>query len=89
MKNHQSDFLKEYSIIKIGLFGSFARNESTEQSDIDILFEFQPGTTDIFRKKQELKTYLKTYFQRDVDLCREKYLKPYAQEYILHEVIYA
>jgi len=38
--------------------------------------------------KLKLKNYLKSYFQRDVDICREKYLKPYIKAYISNEVIY-
>lgn len=37
----------EYNISKIGLFGSFARNEQDEKSDIDIILEFHLGTKNI------------------------------------------
>ena len=32
--------------------------------------------------------YLKANFQCDVDICKEKYLKPYIKDYILKEIIY-
>lgn len=50
------DYLKQYKVIEIGIFGSFARNEMTDKSDIDILVEYSRGTTilDIFKMKQEL-----------------------------------
>ena len=79
---------KEYNISKLGLFGSFARNEQNETSDIDILLEFQPGTENIYEKKTRLKEFLITSFHRDVDLCREKYVKPYIKDYLDKEVIY-
>ena len=82
------DLKKEYNISKIGLFGSFARNEQTEFSDIDIMLEFEPGTVNIYEKKSQLKEFLKASFHRDVDLCREKYMKPYVKDYIEKEVIY-
>ena len=88
LRNHIYELKKEYNITKIGLFGSFARDEQTDKSDIDILLEFEPGTKDIFNKKSQLKIYLKSYFQRDVDLCREKYIKPYIKDYLDKEVIY-
>ena len=77
-----------YHILKIGLIGSFARDEQNDNSDIDFLIEFEPGTENIFDLKVKLKEYLKSNFNRDIDLCREKYLKPYIKDYILNEVIY-
>lgn len=88
LSNHILDLKTEYNISKIGLIGSFARNEQDEKSDIDILLEFESGTENIYDKKTKLKEYLKTYFHRDVDLCREKYVKPYIKEYLDNEVIY-
>jgi len=77
-----------YHVLKIGLIGSFARNEQVEKSDIDLLVEFEPGTKDLYDLKIRLKQYIKANLNRDVDICREKYLKPYIKESILKEVIY-
>ena len=88
LRDHILDLKAEYNIAKIGIFGSFARNEQTENSDIDIMLEFEPGTKNIYEKKTKLKEYLKTYFNRNVDFCREKYIKPYIKDYLANEVIY-
>ena len=40
LKNLKREVAKEYSVKKIGVFGSVARNEQTRQSDIDLLVEF-------------------------------------------------
>ena len=73
--HNQSQYLKNnYHILKIGLIGSFARDEQNETSDIDLLVEFEPGTKDIFDTKLKLKQYLKSIFNRDIDICREKYI---------------
>lgn len=82
------DLQSEYKISKIGLFGSFARNEQNEHSDIDILLEFENGTENIFEKKSKFRELLVNTFDRDVDLCREKYIKPYVKDYLKKEVIY-
>jgi uncharacterized protein len=90
------DFLKDnyyylntnYSVEKIGLIGSYARDEQDDESDIDLMVEFRPGTEDLFNMKLELKEYLKSNFNRDVDICREKFLKPYVKEQLMKEVIY-
>ena len=36
LKEHYSEFKNKYNVEKIGLFGSYARDEATENSDIDI-----------------------------------------------------
>lgn len=95
-KEHILDFLKNnnqfirsrYHITKLGLIGSFARDENSENSDIDLLIEFEPGLPNIYDLKYELRDYLKSHFKKDIDLCREKYIKPYYKEYILRDIIY-
>ncbi len=90
------DFLKQnkiylqnkFHITKIGLFGSYARNQQNEKSDIDIMIELEAETQNIFEIKQELKEYIIKNFEKEVDISREKYLKPYIKEYILKEVLY-
>ncbi len=78
-------FLKEkYNISKIALFGSFARNEITKNSDVDILIEMDKNTKNIYDLKTALKNYLSNAFKRDVDLASIKYLKPYAKNDILN-----
>lgn len=88
LRNHYQYLKNNYHIIKIGLIGSFARDEQNSESDIDLLIEFEPGTKDIYNIKLEFKDYLKSNFNRDVDICREKYLKPYIKEHLMKEVIY-
>lgn len=88
LEEHKTDFHKQFKITKIGLFGSFARNEQTEGSDVDILVEFAPETSDLFEKKRRLKNLLQNVFDREVDICREKYIKPIFREQILRQAVY-
>ncbi|MBI5917710.1 MAG: nucleotidyltransferase domain-containing protein [Bacteroidetes bacterium] len=78
-----------YHVSKIGLFGSFARNEQTESSDIDLVVEFDPQTENLSEKKEAIRQLLSVQFDRKVDLAREKYLKPYFKKQILQSAIYA
>lgn len=80
--------LENYHITKIGLFGSFSKDEQKENSDVDLLIDIEEGTKDIHDLKLSLKKYLSNAFGRNVDLAREKYLKPYAKKYILKDVVY-
>lgn len=88
LKNHSQYLRNNYHILKIGLIGSFARDEQNAESDIDLLIEFEPGTDDIYGIKVGLKDYLKSNLHRNVDICREKYIKSYVKEYLMKEVIY-
>ena len=77
-----------FHVTQIGIFGSFARGTQTENSDIDLLVEFEDGTQNRFKLKQEMRDYFYKIFHRDVDIARVKYLKPYAKEIILKETVY-
>ncbi|MCF6365661.1 MAG: nucleotidyltransferase domain-containing protein [Bacteroidales bacterium] len=81
-------FKEKYNVIKLGIFGSFARDEQNETSDIDILIEMELDTEEIFEKKQEIKKILKQKYNREIDLCRERSIKPIFKTFILNEVIY-
>ena len=81
--------LKEkFHVTKIGLFGSFARNEQTLSSDVDLLIELENNTVNLHDTKEALKEFLSSSFERSVDIAREKYLKPYAKKSILKDTIY-
>ncbi len=88
LKSKKEDFFAEYQLVKLGLFGSFAKAEATTASDIDLIIEFQPNTKKLSEKKASLKALLKKQFNREVDLCREKYIKPYYRSQILQSTIY-
>lgn len=86
LKVYYSCNKEKYGIESIGLFGSFARNEAVEESDVDIL---------IGLKKPNLFTYaliqaqLETVFGRKVDLVSSKSkLKESFRKQIEKEVIY-
>jgi predicted nucleotidyltransferase len=82
-------FLREqFHIEKIGIFGSFARNEQNPDSDIDILIEMENNVSNVYDLKWNLREFLKNQFQRDVDICNSKHIKPYAKDYILKDAIY-
>ena len=88
LKSKKPEFNRDFSITKLGLFGSYARNEQTGDSDIDLLVEFALGTEALSEKKRKIKKAVQVEFQREVDLCREKYIKPYFSQQILNSVIY-
>jgi len=50
LKENQPYLRNKFSVVEIGLFGSFARDEQNENSDIDILVVFSQGTIDLYDK---------------------------------------
>ncbi len=94
MKNYSSDeileilerhreLLRKYRVKRIGLFGSFSRNESNNESDIDLLVDFDEKSLDNFI---DLAFELEKIFYRKVDLLTEKGISPYILPYVWNEV---
>ena len=82
-------FREKFHIIRIGIFGSYARGEQNIKSDIDLLVEFEENTQDLYDLKSELKDFFFINLGTKVDICREKYVKPRLKKSILEETIYA
>ena len=81
----QSEMKEKYGVKEIGIFGSFVRGEAREDSDVDILVEFEKPIG--FFKFLELEEYLSNLIGRKVDLVSKKALKPHIGKYILEEVV--
>ena len=79
-------FGKQFGITKIGIFGSVARQENTEDSDIDIVVEVEKPSLSLM---YELKEQLKALFKCNVDLVRlRSSLRPMFKSNILNDVVY-
>ena len=88
LKNHDDFIKREYGVKNIGVFGSFARGEEKEGSDIDVLVDFNEGAK-TFDHFMELKFFLEDLFGRKIDLVTVTALRPQLKEGILKEVTYA
>ena len=84
-KNIIINTLKPYKPSFIGLFGSFARNEETESSDIDILYEFEDSTYSLFDIIR-LKEFLYQKLNRPVDLVSKQYINKHIKPYIENDL---
>jgi uncharacterized protein len=82
-------FREKYHIVRIGFFGSYARGDQNLNSDIDLLVEFEENTQDLYDLKLQIKEFVKTSLGIEVDICREKYIKPRIKSSILKETVYA
>ncbi len=88
LSQNKSLFYQRYSVEKIGLFGSYARNQQSDSSDIDIIIDMSKNAEDIFDKRMALKEFLSKHFSISVDVCHERALKPIFKDSVLKEVIY-
>jgi len=75
--------LKRYKVKSIALFGSYVRNEQTEDSDIDFLVEFEQDTYNNF---VNLIFTLEDLFKKEVTVVSTEDLSPYIRPYVLKEV---
>ncbi|QTA79232.1 Nucleotidyltransferase domain-containing protein [Desulfonema limicola] len=86
LKANKEEICQKYGVKKIGLFGSYARGEAKEDSDIDIVVEIEE--INIFRNFFALEQYLKLHLQKNVDMGTESSIKPAAKKRIMDEIIY-
>jgi len=81
--------LASFGVSKIGLFGSYVRNEEQPQSDIDILVDFEPEK-ETFDNFMNMYNYLEELFVNEkIEVVTVNGLSPYIGKYILNEVNYA
>ena len=88
LKANNEVLSNQYHVARIGLFGSFARNEGTDSSDIDFIVEFDIPLDKYIANRQALIDFLKALFNRDVDVANPKSIKPFYKERILNQVVY-
>jgi len=86
--------LKSDGFIIDGIFGSYARGDNTQSSDVDILYHLDnifynkySGFTG-FKKLDEIKEYISSVVDKKIDLAPKNNLSKTAKVYILDEVIY-
>ena len=85
LRKHKNYLKENFSVKKIGIFGSYTRGEETSKSDVDILVEFsEPLGWEFF----DLKDFLEEILSKKVDLVTENGIRPQMKEKILNEVIY-
>jgi predicted nucleotidyltransferase len=85
---NKSHFLQKYHLVKLGVFGSYARGEQQQGSDLDLIVEFKDNTQNLSEIKNELRSEIQATFDIPVDICREKYIKPFFRQKILAEAQY-
>jgi predicted nucleotidyltransferase len=85
LRDNKERFAEKYGVTKLGLFGSFARNEATDESDVDVCVEMPPKFFDVEAVREELTSS----FQRKVDVVRLRdSLRELLKERLKRDTIY-
>lgn len=80
------NIIRSYGVRRLGLFGSCARGECIEASDLDFVVEFERKSFDAY---MDLKLFLEELFGCPVDLVISDTIKPRLRTTILGEAIHA
>jgi hypothetical protein len=84
-KDQIAEFCRRNHIRKLSLFGSVLREDFRPDSDVDVLYEFEPGHTvgfEIVDLEEELS---RLFGGRKVDLINAKYLNRHLRDRVLAE----
>ena len=85
LKDSKVDLITRYHLTSIGIFGSFTREDFHEDSDIDILIDYDsPIGIEFIDLADELEKIL----NRKVDLVSRNGIKPKYYEVIQKDLIY-
>jgi len=77
--------LNNYGVKSISLFGSFVKNSSNENSDVDLLVDFLPGKKS-FDNFMDLAFFLEDLFGRKVEIVTPQSLSKHIGPHILKEL---
>lgn len=84
-ENHER--LKDFGILKVGIFGSFARGQASKASDIDLLVKFAKEKK-TYRNFIGFADFIEQLLGRKVEVVTEESLSPYIAPYVKKEVEY-
>lgn len=85
ISNHKGNLRQKYKVKEIGIFGSYARGEQKEVSDVDVLVEFEEPVGFGFI---HLADFLEDLLGIKVDLTTKDAIKPNRWKYIKDDLTY-
>lgn len=85
LRDHKATLAQRFGVAELSLFGSFARDQATDQSDVDILVRFDGPSTS--RRFFGAQFYIEDLLGRRVDLVTEKALRTELRPYVKRETV--
>lgn len=87
LQEHKNYLVEKFGVMEIAIFGSYARGEQREDSDVDLIVDFKEGWK-TFDNYMNLKFYLEELFGKKVDLVIKSVINPRIKPFIIEEAIY-
>lgn len=88
LEENMSKFKNEYFIIKFGLFGSYARGDANETSDVDLVYILKEGENISYVQLYKLEKQFEEYFNKKIDLVNYRYMNPIIKYKSSNDIIY-
>ncbi len=85
LRTHKPTLAERFGVTELALFGSFARDEATDGSDVDILVRYDGPATS--RSYFGVQFYIEDLLGRRVDLVTHKALRSELRPYVEREVV--
>ena len=85
LRAHRPTLAERFGVVELALFGSFARDEATDASDVDILVRFDGPATS--RSYFGVQFYLEDLLGRRVDMVTDKALRSEFRPYVEREAV--
>jgi len=87
LQERKNYLVEKFGVIEIAIFGSYARGEQGNDSDVDLIVDFKEGWK-TFDNYMNLKFYLEELFGKKVDLVIKSAINPRIKPFIIEEAIY-
>ena len=84
LEAHRPELERRFGVVSLDLFGSFARGQAREDSDIDLLVRFEGRTT--LAHELDVQDYLEALLGRPVDLVPAERLRPEYRPYVEKDI---
>ena len=85
LRTHKPTLVERFGVNELALFGSFARDQATDGSDVDILVRFDGPATS--RSYFGVQFYIEDLLGRRVDLVTDKALRSELRPYVEREAL--
>lgn len=87
LHTHRDRLRQDFKLQRIGLYGSYARNEATTESDIDLVYQPMNGHSVGFCLLLDLEEFLEAVLETEnLDLVNLRYMNPIVKLEMIKEV---
>jgi hypothetical protein len=88
LQNNLPTLKAKYSLLSLGVFGSYSRGEETPDSDLDIVYETLPNTFLNLHNYLSLQKELQNITQLKIDLVNKKYMNEVVWLTAKNDIVY-